>query len=80
MDTNRFNRDVDARRKIGEDLGVTNNDLVIGYAGAFSHIEGLPVLLQAFKNLSRKYSNIKLIILGGKVGGGLTHCGSSVEY
>ena len=72
VNTNLFDRDVNARRKIGEDLGVTNNDLVIGYAGAFSHVEGLPVLLQAFKNLSKKYSNIKLIILGGKAGGGFT--------
>jgi glycosyltransferase involved in cell wall biosynthesis len=72
VDMNLFSTDMDVRGKMREDLGIINNDIVVGHAGSFSHIEGLPILLQAFKNLSKKHSNIKLIILGGKVGGRLT--------
>ena len=72
VDMNLFSTDMDARGNMREDLGIINNDIVIGYAGSFSYIEGLSILLQAFKNLSKKHSNIKLIILGGKIGGRLT--------
>ena len=69
VDTNRFNVDENIRKKKRADLRIKDDDIVIGYAGQFSSSEGLPILLQAFKSLSKRYSDIKLVILGGKIGG-----------
>ena len=66
IDANFFQRDSLERRKMRERLGVTDKEIVIGYAGSFSHTEGLPFLLKAFKNLSGKFGNIKLVMVGGR--------------
>jgi glycosyltransferase involved in cell wall biosynthesis len=70
IDTNIFQRDILERKKIRERLSISEKEIVIGYAGSFSHIEGLPFLLKAFKNLSSKHENIKLVIVGGRNVGG----------
>lgn len=64
IDTNLFKMDFTSRLKIREKLSIRENEIVIGYAGAFASWEGLPILLKAFKNLSEKYTNIKLAIMG----------------
>ncbi|MBT9151754.1 MAG: GDP-mannose-dependent alpha-(1-6)-phosphatidylinositol monomannoside mannosyltransferase [candidate division WS2 bacterium] len=66
VDTKLFSRDTIARRKIRAEWGIKDDDIVIGYAGGFSVIEGVSVLLYAFKNLTKSYPNIKMIIMGGK--------------
>ena len=66
VDTELFATDTIARTKIRAEYGIKDDEIVIGYAGAFTSIEGIPVLLQAFKNLTKSYSNIKMIIIGGK--------------
>ena len=65
VDTNLFKVDLNARRAIRSDFSIKNDDLVIGYAGSFSYIEGIPFLLHAFKDLLTSYSNIRLLIVGG---------------
>ena len=64
IDTNHFKIDLKDREKIREELGIKKDDIVVGYAGSFWYVEGVPNLLQAFKNLRKKYSNIKLAIMG----------------
>ena len=64
IDTNHFKIDLKDREKIREELGVEKDDIIIGYAGSFWYVEGVPNLLQAFKNLRKKYSKIKLAIMG----------------
>jgi glycosyltransferase involved in cell wall biosynthesis len=64
IDTSFFNKNLDKRVKIREELGISAQDIVIGYAGSFSHVEGVPILLKAFKNLLDKFKNVKLVILG----------------
>ena len=64
IDINHFNMCLEDREKIREELCVEKDDIVIGYAGSFWYVEGVPNLLQAFKNLRKKYSNIKLAIMG----------------
>lgn len=65
VDTSIFKMDQEARKDIREDLEIKKEEIVIGYAGAFVYVEGVPVLLQAFKKLRIKHSNIKLAIMGG---------------
>jgi glycosyltransferase involved in cell wall biosynthesis len=64
VDTNRFKVDIRTREKMREELGIEKDEIVIGYAGAFTYWEGVPILLQAFKNLTKKYSKIKLAVMG----------------
>ena len=64
VDTNCFKMDMKAREKIREKLRIKKNEAVIGYAGSFAYYEGVPILLQAFKNLTKKYPKIKLAIIG----------------
>ncbi len=67
VDTNLFQINTKSREKIREKWGIGKDGIVIGYAGALSHSEGIPVLLQALKALSSRYANIRLLILGAKL-------------
>ena len=64
IDTSFFNKNLDKRMEIREKLGISDKDIVIGYAGSFSHVEGVPVLLKAFKKFLNKFENVKLVIMG----------------
>ena len=64
LDTDFFNKDLKERSKLRKKLGISEEDIVIGYAGTLSHVEGVPILLKAFKNLHREFKNTKLIVIG----------------
>ena len=64
IDINCFKNDQKTREKIREGLRIKKDEIVIGYAGSFWYVEGVPNLLQAFKNLIKKYSTLKLAIMG----------------
>lgn len=64
VDVNNFKMHRKDREKIREELGIKKDEIVIGYVGSFWYVEGVPVLLRAFKNLMKKYSRIKLAIMG----------------
>ena len=49
---------------LAEELGITDQDLVIGYAGSIVEYEGLDDLAQACVGLIEKGHNIKLLIVG----------------
>lgn len=66
VDTNRFKKDDLSRKRIREKFGLDGRDIVIGYAGSFWHGEGLPVLLRAFKSLSKRHENTRLLLIGGR--------------
>ena len=66
VDTNLFQRNTKARERLRDNWGVNYDDIIIGYAGALAYTEGVPTLLQAFKNLSKKYLKLRLFILGTK--------------
>ncbi len=63
VDTDLFQMDKMMRDKKRKELNI-ENDTVIGYTGSFAYYEGIPVLLEAFKNLNEKYPNLKLAIMG----------------
>lgn len=65
VDTDAFQKDASARAKIRKKLGISDKEILIGYAGSFWYVEGVPLLLKAFKNLAKKHEHIKLIIIGG---------------
>ncbi|MGB8234050.1 MAG: glycosyltransferase, partial [Methanobacterium sp.] len=63
VDTDLFQIDETMRDKKRKELNI-ENDTVIGYTGSFAYYEGIPVLLEAFKNLIVKYQHLKLAIMG----------------
>ena len=63
VDTDLFQMNKIMRAKKRKELKI-ENDIVIGYTGSFAYYEGIPVLLEAFKNLNEKYPNLKLAIMG----------------
>jgi len=64
VDTNIFRMDYKARKEIREILGIKKDEIAIGYAGSFWYVEGVSILLKAFKNMIKKYPKIKLAIIG----------------
>jgi glycosyltransferase involved in cell wall biosynthesis len=66
INTDAFKYNAAARTKIRKELNIGNDDIVIGYAGAFSPDEGLNYLLRAFKRLTVQFDNIRLVFLGGR--------------
>ena len=65
IDTDAFKYNASVRAKIRKELKICDDEVVIGYAGAFSPDEGLSLLFKAFQELSRRYKDIKLILIGG---------------
>jgi len=66
VNTTLFKLSTNFRKKVRKELGIEDEAIVIGYTGSFSFIEGVPVLLQAFKNLCNKYPRLRMIIVGGR--------------
>ena len=64
VDSNHFKVDIRDRERIREEIGIKKYEIVIGYAGSFAYWEGVPILLQAFKNLRGRYPKTKLAIMG----------------
>ncbi|CAD6491642.1 MAG: D-inositol-3-phosphate glycosyltransferase [Candidatus Argoarchaeum ethanivorans] len=64
VDTNLFQRNTKARERLRANWRVNYDAIIIGYAGALAYTEGIPILLQSFKNLSEKYPKLRLFILG----------------
>jgi glycosyltransferase involved in cell wall biosynthesis len=50
------------------ELQIAENEFVIGFVGRINYQEkGIDILLQAFKDLTQNYNNIKLIIIGNGI-------------
>lgn len=64
LDTSLFKLSNEERENIRKQYSIEKNEIVIGYAGGFWCVEGLPILLQAFNNLIKRYPKIKLAIIG----------------
>lgn len=65
INTDMFQYDASARERLRKELNISSDDIVIGYAGAFSPDEGLTFLIKALKKLSDRRQNLKLVLLGG---------------
>lgn len=65
VDINKFKPANEASKiEIREQLGIKNDDIVIGYHGRISREKDLITLLRAFMRLQSTYDNVKLLIIG----------------
>ena len=67
IDAGSFSFNVTERERIRAEYGIGSKEIAIGYAGAFAVEEGLPYLVKAFKELTARHGNIKLVLIGGKM-------------
>ncbi|MBU0756736.1 MAG: glycosyltransferase family 4 protein [Nanoarchaeota archaeon] len=64
IDTNKFsqphNKAASKKR-----IGFSEKDFIIGYIGRLAYVKDLKTIFWAFRRLQKKYSNVKLLIVGG---------------
>lgn len=64
---NRFNPDFISKKSIIDlklNLGIEENDFVVGYVGRLVNDKGIPELIEGWKLLLNDYNNIKLLLVG----------------
>jgi len=64
IDSDFFKKDQNSRLQIRHEYSIRDDEIVIGYAGAFHQWEGLPNLLHAFCGISNNFPKAKLAIMG----------------
>lgn len=64
IDTGKFNSENSDRKKIRNEFNIEDNELLIGMLARFTPGKGHEEFLQAAKILSKKFSNLKFIIVG----------------
>ncbi len=67
VDTNKFTPTVEKKVERRESLGLSELDLVIGYHGRISREKDLRTLVRAFVKLRKRYTFLKLLIIGSGV-------------
>lgn len=66
LDLDRFQISSTAKVEARARLGLGNDDLVVGYFGSYSRLEGLPVLLEAFAKIQREMPRTRLLLVGSR--------------
>lgn len=79
IDTDRFRFDANYRAILRHEMNINEDETVIGYAGAFVYWEGIPILLDAFGDLVKKFPKIKLAIMGKKYSPGDDDLSTEIE-
>jgi len=54
------------KKALRKELGIKEEDFVFAYIGRYVNFKGYHLTIESFLNLSKKFSNIKLITMGGK--------------
>ncbi len=67
VDTDYFIRDVSVGRRIRKELGIGDNEIVVGYTGSFWNVHGVSILLKTFSRLVKRHANIRLMVVGGEI-------------
>ncbi len=60
-----INQKSEWRKKIRQELGIDEDAIVFSFAGRITADKGVNELFGAFKSIEEKYSNTKLIVMGG---------------
>jgi glycosyltransferase involved in cell wall biosynthesis len=63
IDSNLFQLKEESRKKVRKCLGISD-EILVGYAGSFWYVEGVPLLLKALNHLKEIFP-LKLLLLGG---------------
>jgi len=63
VNTKRFDLNVDQTKK-KEELGIRENEKIIGSVGNLRHQKNYPILIRAFKILEQKMDHLRLVIVG----------------
>jgi len=76
IDTNLFKKDLEKRKNIREQYGLSDNEIVINYTARLSmdvptRMWSAEMLIKTFASLSHTYPNVKIMFVGG---------GDGVEY
>ncbi|ANU10115.1 hypothetical protein BBH88_07260 [Planococcus antarcticus DSM 14505] len=64
FDTNQFAPNNMIRKEVRKELGLLNENLVIGHIGRANKIKNQIALIEVFSEISREYSNLKLVLIG----------------
>ncbi|MCX7927448.1 MAG: glycosyltransferase family 4 protein [Candidatus Omnitrophica bacterium] len=64
VEINKQNSDESARQKARDFLGLTSNQLVVGFVGRFEPIKGLTYLLEAAKRILTERKDVVFILIG----------------
>ena len=64
VDINKFKPNLEIRKKIRKEIKVNDNDIILLFVGRLNKDKGVFDLLKAFNSLSKKFSNIKLLMVG----------------
>lgn len=64
IDSKKFMYDKKIRLKKRKELGINNNEVIIGHVGRFVTVKNHIFLLKIFENLKRQNSNCKLLLVG----------------
>lgn len=65
IDVNYFYKDEALGKSVRNELGFNDIDIIIGNVGTFSERKGQIYLIKAFTELAKKYSELKIVFLGG---------------
>lgn len=63
VDVNRFEENISGQA-IREKLGISEDKVVVGYIGTFAPWHRLDKLLEIYQDLSKKYDNIHILLIG----------------
>ena len=65
LPTKKFMFNIEARNQIRLQLGVKENEFVVGHVGRFSEVKNHKFLIQIFEEIKKTNKNFKLILVGG---------------
>lgn len=65
VDTEQFRYDIDTRKKVREELGIGEQELVIGHVGRFIPEKNQKFLIEIFKNVNNQQRDSRLLLIGG---------------
>lgn len=64
IDINLFKYNEEIRKRVRKDLGLSDNDIVVGHIGRFSAVKNHSMLIDIFADLKRKVPTSKLLLVG----------------
>lgn len=64
IDLNRFSFDCMKRKEIREELGIKDNEFVIGHIGRFCEAKNHEFIIKVFNDITKKNSDSKLLLIG----------------